>query len=60
MKKELMEILVCPVCKVELRLDVTEEKGDEVMSGSLYCSGCKNYYPIEDAIPMLLPPEQND
>jgi uncharacterized protein YbaR (Trm112 family) len=56
-KKELMEILVCPVCKSELKLEVTIEEGDEVIQGSLICSRCNESYPIDDAIPNLLPPQ---
>jgi len=57
MKKELMEILVCPVCKGKLKLTVEEEKGGEVISGSLHCSRCRTDYPIINSIPNLLPPE---
>ena len=57
MKKDLMEILVCPVCKGELSLNVAEEEGDEVVAGSLHCAACDESYPIEDTIPNLLPPE---
>jgi uncharacterized protein YbaR (Trm112 family) len=57
MKKDLMEILACPVCKGELKLKSTEEKDDEVVNGSLYCKKCKFNYPITDYIPNLLPPE---
>ncbi len=57
MKKELMEILACPVCKGELELKVEAEKGDEVVTGSLVCHRCDETYPIDDAIPNLLPPE---
>jgi uncharacterized protein YbaR (Trm112 family) len=55
-KKELMEILACPVCKSELELRVETEEGDEVIKGSLFCGKCDETYPIEDAIPNLLPP----
>ena len=58
MKKELMDILVCPVCKGELQLSVEEENEAEIITGSLYCSGCDVHYPVEDSIPNLLPPEQ--
>jgi uncharacterized protein YbaR (Trm112 family) len=57
MKKELMDILVCPVCKGELKLTVTEEK-EEIITGSLHCPECRVDYPITDSIPNLLPPEQ--
>jgi len=53
-----MQILACPVCKGDLKLKVDEEKGEEIVSGSLYCSKCNYYYPIVDTIPNLLPPEQ--
>ena len=57
MKKDLMEILACPVCKGVLQLTVETDDGDEVISGSLLCSACDEAYPIEDTIPNLLPPE---
>ena len=60
MKKELMDILACPVCKGELELTVGEEKDDEVISGSLLCGKCNEKYPINDSIPNLLPPDQRD
>jgi uncharacterized protein YbaR (Trm112 family) len=58
MKRELMQILVCPVCKGNLELKVDEEKEEEIVRGSLHCSNCNHSYPIIDAIPNLLPPEQ--
>ncbi len=58
MKRELMDILVCPVCKQELELSVEEESEQEIVSGSLYCPKCSEHYPIVDTIPNLLPPEQ--
>tara|TARA_B100001750_G_C15313684_1_gene498608 strand:+ start:290 stop:472 length:183 start_codon:yes stop_codon:yes gene_type:complete len=57
MKKELMEILACPVCKEPLRLAVTEEKDSDVVSGSLHCTVCLQDYPIENSIPNMLPPD---
>jgi len=57
MKKELMDILACPVCKGELELTVDEEKEGEVVTGSLHCSKCGVNYPIVDSIPNLLPPK---
>ena len=56
MKKDLMEILACPVCKGELTLTVTKEDGGEIVEGSLHCAHCDETYPIEDTIPNLLPP----
>ena len=56
MKKELMDILACPVCKGPLELQVKEEQ-EEVVTGTLVCHKCDESYPIEDSIPNLLPPE---
>ena len=60
MKKDLVNILACPVCKGELELSVEEEKEQEIITGSLYCSRCDVRYPIVDTIPNLLPPDQRD
>ena len=48
MKRELIEILACPVCKGELEL---------VKDDLLVCRKCNIEYPIEDGIPNMLPPE---
>ena len=58
MRKELMDVLVCPVCKGELELTVAEENETEIVSGSLYCPRCGVTYPVVDTIPTLLPPER--
>ena len=55
MKRDLMDILVCPVCKGKLKLEVTQENETEIVAGSLYCSKCNVNYPIVDTIPNLLP-----
>jgi uncharacterized protein YbaR (Trm112 family) len=60
MKKELMDILACPVCKGDLELKVDKEEGEEIVTGSLYCARCNHSYPIADTIPNLLPPEQQN
>lgn len=57
MKRDLMNILACPLCKGDLKLDVEEENEKEVITGSLYCARCDQRYPVVDAIPNLLPPE---
>ncbi len=57
MRKDLMDILACPMCKSELELTIDEEEGDEVVKGSLFCKKCNERYPIDDGIPNLLPPD---
>ncbi|MCX6636151.1 MAG: Trm112 family protein [Acidobacteriota bacterium] len=44
--KELLEILVCPLCKTPVEL-----KQDE---NGLKCVQCKRVYPIRDDIPVML------
>ena len=43
---ELLEILACPKCKGEIRLN--DEKD------GLICDACKLMYPIKDDIPVML------
>jgi uncharacterized protein YbaR (Trm112 family) len=56
MKRELMEILACPLCKGELTLEVIEED-EEIKEGVLRCAICRLDYPIEEGIPNMLPPD---
>ena len=44
--KDLLDILVCPLCKVPVHL-VHYETG-------LKCEQCKRVYPIRDDIPVML------
>lgn len=60
MKMELMEILVCPMCRSELDLRITEQEGEEIVAGSLTCTECSEIYPIENTIPNMLPPSLRD
>ena len=57
MKKDLMQILACPVCKGDLELQIESEDGDDVVTGTLKCAACNESYPIEDSIANLLPPD---
>lgn len=60
MKRDLMDILCCPLDKHELELDVDEENDTEILAGHLTCTECGEVYPIEDGIPNLLPPDMRD
>jgi len=55
MKRSLMDILCCPVCKGDLTLHVDEENETEILEGHLHCAKCRVTYPILDGIPNLLP-----
>lgn len=56
MKRDLMEILCCPMCKGDITLSVIREEGIEIKDGTLYCQKCNIFYPIENGIPNMLPP----
>jgi uncharacterized protein YbaR (Trm112 family) len=57
MRKDMMDILVCPVCKGTLALTIDKESGEDVQEGSLFCAKCNETYPITQSIPNLLPPD---
>jgi len=58
MKRSLLDILACPVCKSHpLELEVSEESEKEIVTGTLRCNSCNVDYPIVEGIPNLLPPE---
>jgi hypothetical protein len=44
--KELLEILVCPLCKAPVKLTPD--------NNGLKCEKCKRVYPIKDDIPVML------
>ena len=50
--KELMDILVCPLCKTDIEL--IEYKSNQ---HGLRCSQCQRIYPIRDGIPVMLKEE---
>ena len=56
MKRSLMDILCCPVCKGDLILRVDKEDEKEILEGGLLCAACTVDYPIHEGIPNLLPP----
>lgn len=60
MKRDLMDILVCPLDKASLELEVDEADDEEILEGRLTCTECGEVYPIEDGIPNLLPPDMRE
>jgi uncharacterized protein len=47
--QDLLDILVCPVCKKPLAVQANGE--------SLKCAECRRVYPVRDDIPILLADE---
>ena len=65
MRADLMEILVCPVCKGTLTLgieqtEVLDDGREEILAGTLGCAACGQTFRIDEGIPNLLPPELNE
>jgi 2-polyprenyl-3-methyl-5-hydroxy-6-metoxy-1,4-benzoquinol methylase/uncharacterized protein YbaR (Trm112 family) len=55
MKNKIAEILACPACRGDLKLEVFEDESAEIKSGVFKCE-CGAFYPIIDFIPRMLPP----
>jgi uncharacterized protein YbaR (Trm112 family) len=58
MRRELMEVLACPVCKGPLELAAEIEEGEEIVAGGLLCKACDTTYLIINSIPNLLLADQ--
>jgi uncharacterized protein YbaR (Trm112 family) len=56
-QEELLDFLVCPMCKSELQLSEEKVVDKDIISGLLSCKECNEQYPITEGIPNLLPPE---
>jgi uncharacterized protein YbaR (Trm112 family) len=48
--QDLLDILVCPVCRKPLVLKLKDKEHGE----SLKCGECRRIYPVKDNIPILL------
>ena len=47
MKKNLLDILACPMCKNHpLELIEIKSKNDEIQEGAIYCTSCKRHFLI--------------
>lgn len=60
MRRDLMDILACPVCRGALQLIEEHADDGDVITGTLRCAACPEDYPITDSIPNLLPPDMRD
>lgn len=56
MKRRLLEIICCPVCRGSLGLDVFAE-AEEIEEARVICQDCGRTFPVIGAIPRLLPDE---
>jgi len=56
MRENLIEILVCPDCAGEFKINGARQANGEIEEGSLQCLRCGQVYPIIRFIPRFLPP----
>jgi SAM-dependent methyltransferase len=55
MKKSLLKILVCPICKGPVSLNISIITPDEeIVEGDLFCKACQHKYTIKRGVPWML------
>ena len=54
MKEKLLGLLVCPKCQGSLILEDIKKENEEIREGTLSCSGCRDFYPINNFIPRFV------
>ena len=58
MKKQLLELIICPHClphEYALVADILQEQGGDIETGALKCPHCGALFPIVDGVAMLDP-----
>ncbi len=54
MKRQMMDILVCPECKGQLVITVISEAQGDIITGSLSCGTCEIDFPIANSVPNFM------
>lgn len=60
MKKWLAGKVICPQClpqELSLELTITRESSEDIISGKLTCSACRQIYTIDEGIAVIVPEE---
>lgn len=58
MKKQLLELLICPSClpsEFELHAEISAEENNDIETATLWCPTCEAQYIIRDGIAFLVP-----
>ncbi|MBT8421147.1 MAG: methyltransferase domain-containing protein [Gammaproteobacteria bacterium] len=58
MKKQLAQLLICPAClpaEAALQAEIVKEEDEDIITGTLVCTGCKTRFGIEDGVAFLDP-----
>ena len=54
MNREILDILACPDCKGDLKIESAEEDTTEIINGRLICEMCGLFFTIQDGVPNFL------
>ena len=54
MDKELLNEMVCPICKGNLSLKIYSKREDVIEEGLINCKACKRAYSVKDGIPIMV------
>jgi len=57
MKRQLLDTLVCPLCRNAVKIVDERMDGDVIEEALLVCTGCGHPYTVENAIPHMLSPQ---
>jgi len=62
MHRHVLDILACPKCGNDqpIELDVAEQAGDDVITGSLVCPACQTRVPVTNGIPRFAGADAED
>ncbi|HJJ55400.1 MAG TPA: methytransferase partner Trm112 [Methanocorpusculum sp.] len=60
MKRWLLDIICCPICKGTLIITENKSTNTEILDGVLTCTSCNRTYPISDGIADLLPDDEDN
>ena len=58
MKRDIVDMLACPICNGDMSVTINNGDQHEVLDGILHCPACDIDYPIEEGIPLLIPPSK--
>lgn len=54
MHKRILDLIFCPKCKIDLKLDIFLQEEGRIKEGILTCLSCNEIYPIVDFIPRII------
>lgn len=60
MRRELMDLLACPVCKAHPLELYSFRESREIEEGVIICPKCSRWYPVLVGVPHMLPDEMRD